>query len=305
MKILVFLLFFIISAAYSQQNEFAKYYPLNVGNVWVYSYYYTNGGFTGRLKRTINVSYIFNNHKYFRCGWNNEIIRVDSNSANVMIFDSSGFCPWSHYERVKDSLNAKLNNRLSLLCLNDTGNCLDTNIRNVFGLNRRTKHFLTNMFGNGVGRVYAENIGVTETYGNLTGWPYGFYSESLLGCVINGVLFGDTSLTGIKELSSEVPGSFSLLQNYPNPFNPNTIIKFSIPGSVGVAYMRPLQLKIYDVLGREIATLVNQQMQPGSYSVDWDGTNYPSGVYFYRLIVGDNSNNGGDFTQTKKMLLIK
>jgi hypothetical protein len=91
-----------------------------------------------------------------------------------------------------------------------------------------------------------------------------------------------------------------LYQNYPNPFNPSTKIKFSIPlsplserGAGGF-----MTLKIYDLLGREVATLVNQPLQPRTYEVTWDGTNYPSGVYFYRLTAGDYSN-------TKKLVILK
>jgi photosystem II stability/assembly factor-like uncharacterized protein len=94
--------------------------------------------------------------------------------------------------------------------------------------------------------------------------------------------------------------AFSLSQNYPNPFNPSTKIKFQIPLSPlserGVGGF--VTLKIYDILGREVATLVNQQLKPGTYEVEWDGTNYPSGVYFYKL-------TSGDFSSSKKMVLVK
>ncbi|MGA2668492.1 MAG: SBBP repeat-containing protein [Ignavibacteria bacterium] len=105
---------------------------------------------------------------------------------------------------------------------------------------------------------------------------------------------------GIKRISSEVPDRYALYQNYPNPFNPSTKIKFDIPdfplmkGARGMS----VRLTIFDLLGREIATLVNEQLKPGSYEVEWDGSNYPSGVYFYKLITGE-------FTKTMKMVLIK
>jgi len=108
---------------------------------------------------------------------------------------------------------------------------------------------------------------------------------------------------GIQIISSEVPQDFSLSQNYPNPFNPGTKIRFAIP-NVGTV-PRTVRLIIYDALGREITTLVNEQLNPGTYEVDWDASNYPSGVYFYKLVVGDNTNNGVGFTETKKMVLIK
>jgi len=104
-------------------------------------------------------------------------------------------------------------------------------------------------------------------------------------------------LLSLKNISSLVPKDFSLLQNYPNPFNPTTKIKFDIP-VVGNARDRSLQLKIYDILGREVATLVNEPLQPGTYSVDWNGSNFASGIYFYSL-------TSEDFSQTRKMVLIK
>jgi hypothetical protein len=91
---------------------------------------------------------------------------------------------------------------------------------------------------------------------------------------------------------SEIPLRFSLSQNYPNPFNPKTVIGFQL------AVNSLAELKIYDVLGREVAALVNSQLKPGNYKVEWDASNFPSGVYFYRL-------TAGDYTDSRKMILIK
>ncbi len=112
---------------------------------------------------------------------------------------------------------------------------------------------------------------------------------------------------GIKQLS-QIADKFSLSQNYPNPFNPATIIKFTVPLlSQGGVSRRDgvVSLKIYDVLGKEIATLVDEQLKPGSYEAQWNGSNFASGIYFYQLVVGDNTNNGGEFHETKKMVLVK
>jgi hypothetical protein len=107
---------------------------------------------------------------------------------------------------------------------------------------------------------------------------------------------------GINKISNEVPSSFKLEQNYPNPFNPTTKIKFDIAtnnppfnkgGQGGL-----ITLKIYDILGREIQTLVNEKLNPGTYEVTFDGSNLASGIYFYQL-------KSGNFIETKKMLLIK
>ena len=102
---------------------------------------------------------------------------------------------------------------------------------------------------------------------------------------------------GIRNISEIVPSSYSLYQNYPNPFNPVTNIQFDIP-SKDKSQNSKVKLVVYDILGKEIATLVNEQLQPGTYEVTFDGSNLVSGVYFYKL-------NSGDFSETKKMLLIK
>jgi uncharacterized delta-60 repeat protein len=109
---------------------------------------------------------------------------------------------------------------------------------------------------------------------------------------------------GIKPISNNVPDKFDLYQNYPNPFNPVTKIKFSIsplPGGVSrwtSGRGELVRLIIYDILGREIATLVNEQLKPGIYEVEFDGTNYPSGIYYYRI-------TASDFSSTKKLVLLK
>jgi hypothetical protein len=105
---------------------------------------------------------------------------------------------------------------------------------------------------------------------------------------------------GIKLGSKEIPDRFSLFQNYPNPFNPSTKIKFLIPLNKGGGFSRGMftKLTIYDLLGQEITTLVNEQLHPGTYEVDWDGTNYPSGVYFYEM-------TASNYKLTRKMVLLK
>jgi uncharacterized delta-60 repeat protein len=97
---------------------------------------------------------------------------------------------------------------------------------------------------------------------------------------------------GITQILNEIPKEFALSQNYPNPFNPVTNIKFALPTSSFA------KLVVFDVLGREVANLVNEQLKPGIYEVDFDGTNFPSGVYFYKL-------TSENFSQTRKMILVK
>jgi hypothetical protein len=89
-----------------------------------------------------------------------------------------------------------------------------------------------------------------------------------------------------------VPDKFGLFQNYPNPFNPTTSIKYQVES------IKFIKLVVYDILGKEAATLVNETQSPGVYEVTFDGSQYSSGVYFYKLVAGD-------FSEVKKMLLIK
>ena len=95
------------------------------------------------------------------------------------------------------------------------------------------------------------------------------------------------------------PGKFELFQNYPNPFNPSTTIKFTTPDA-GRRDSSPYKtsLRVYDVLGSEVATLVNREMPAGIYEVNFDASMLPSGVYFYRL-------QAGGFIQTKQMIILK
>jgi len=98
--------------------------------------------------------------------------------------------------------------------------------------------------------------------------------------------------TGVSNKDAATIGTYELSQNYPNPFNPATTIKY------GLAKAGQTTLKVYDILGREVMTLVNENQQPGSHSVQFDGTKLSSGIYFYRL-------RSGSFNSVKKMLFLK
>ena len=106
------------------------------------------------------------------------------------------------------------------------------------------------------------------------------------------VCYENLSIVNIVENSNEFPTEFRLSQNYPNPFNPLTAIKYQIPEISFVT------IKVYDVLGNEIANLVNEEKPIGSYTVEFDAKNLPSSIYFYRL-------QAGSFVETKKMVLMK
>ncbi len=153
----------------------------------------------------------------------------------------------------------------------------------------------------------SDGYGVFVSSNNDTNWVQ--RNEGLVGmervyglCTLNNYIFAATDYSeyrrglieflGVKQISEQVPAHFTLSQNYPNPFNPSTKIKFDIPKSDFVS------LKIFDALGREVAILVNEQLNSGTYEAEFNGADYPSGVYFYRL-------KGGDFAETKKSVLVK
>jgi hypothetical protein len=104
---------------------------------------------------------------------------------------------------------------------------------------------------------------------------------------------------GIRNPNSQTPEKYSIAQNYPNPFNPVTKIQYQIPMSSFVT------LKVYDILGHEIAELVNQKQNSGTYEVIFDGTNLASGVYFYEIVARQSGSSTGSYVERKKMVLIK
>ncbi len=117
-----------------------------------------------------------------------------------------------------------------------------------------------------------------SAFGPVNAWA----SVSCVGAVV----------VGNHNNQGTVPSEYSLAQNFPNPFNPSTNIKFELPISGHV------KLTVFDLTGREISVLINESRQAGVYNVDFDASLFASGIYFYKLVAGD-------FTDTKKMLLIK
>ena len=120
---------------------------------------------------------------------------------------------------------------------------------------------------------------------NSTGWAVG---EA--GTIFKTTTGGGATL--VEQNESTKPQKFALLQNYPNPFNPTTAISYQLSAFSHV------NLKVFDMLGRKVATLVKEVKPAGTYNLQWDASNFPSGIYFYQL-------TAGGFTQIKKMVLVK
>lgn len=119
-----------------------------------------------------------------------------------------------------------------------------------------------------------------------------FTAVSGFACGVEGTIIKTEGPSGISEINSKTPDKFTLSQNYPNPFNPTTDIKFSVSKASLV------KLLIFDIIGREVETLVNDNLNPGTYKVSWNAGRFASGMYFFRL-------QAGSFVETKKMILLK
>jgi len=105
------------------------------------------------------------------------------------------------------------------------------------------------------------------------------------------------NFVGIININSEIPKEFNLYQNFPNPFNPVTRIRFDVAAKVRRETAN-VEMTIFDILGKEVEILVNEELKPGTYEVQWDATNFPSGIYYYTLSVGD-------YRETRKLVLIR
>jgi hypothetical protein len=218
-------------------------------------------------------------------------LRIDSSTACIYKFDPYG--NYNNDELLRDSLKMiegdsfMAEDGYTLICT-----LVDT--IELFAENRLRKHFyfpLIPIYGEhkyvkGIGETYrwehSEPIVSVDIYSELT------YAK------INGEEFGQ--LVNISDNITE-KYSHKLFQNYPNPFNPKTKIKFTIP-SVQTQRAVSVKLKVYDVLGNEIETLVNEYKPAGEYEVEFDGKVLPSGIYFYQI-------KCSNFIETKKMSLLK
>ncbi len=279
-----------------------SFYPLQVGNKWVYSSgtcihgYPINCTGSASVTEVIGDTIMPNNKKYFilRNGKANSQIsleRIDSSTAKVYRYNLNQYLNDDEY--LIDDLLAEKNDTINNLRFSDNVVCEEDSVINIWGADRRQKIFREFILL-GVTYSLVEGIGLYSFSGSSLD---GYSEVSLKGAVINGVLYGDTTLTAIDENENNIPTNFSLSQNYPNPFNPTTKIKYAAPPNLpeGEAL---IQIKVYDVLGNEIATLVNKEQSPGEYEVEFNGSNLSSGIYFYRL-------SAGSFIQTKKMIYLK
>ncbi len=264
-------------------------YPLKVGNSWTYKNNHidysiiNNESYIDYTKITVVAEEYIDSIKYFKIS-DNSYQRVDPETGIVynryygtgydeqqILFDLS----WANGDN-PDVVDWKG----TILNIQET----DTTIFSQYRY-KKTYNY---------GSMYYESESLVEGIGIVNkefSYDFGHTTVSLMGCVIDGVVYGDTTFVGVDD---EITNNFnySLSQNYPNPFNPTTKINFSIPKTENVT------LKVYDILGKEVATLINGELSAGNHSFQFFGENLSSGLYIYQLKT-DN------YFAVKKMLLIK
>ena len=162
----------------------------------------------------------------------------------------------------------------------------DTFVVNVFG-EATTIKFMTIDSG----LLFFEEYW-TEKFGKLSMSDFGGTLELLKGCVIDGIAYGDTSFNPVSVEDEFFVKGYDLSQNFPNPFNPVTTISYVLPKSGLVT------LKVFDILGKEVADLESEFKETGNYSVTFNASELPSGIYFYTL-------TSGNFMATKKLILLR
>lgn len=258
------------------QDSLTCYLPLRIGNAWFYtdildtSVQYLYGVFdTTRVDSVLYYLYGFNLYSLI------DTIRCDSfgrvwkytRGNELLLFDFTLEDRTQYL--IQDIKPATVTVQKSLTVYVRAGhffNCI-----NFYFDYAQTTH--------DVNYTFAPDIGIVQIYGPTR-------SEYLLRAVIDGRVTED-----IADQSS-LPISFNLQQNYPNPFNPATVIRYELPVAC------PVEVTVCDVIGRGVATLVDEVQRAGEYSLYWNARGIPSGVYYYRL-------RAGEFSATKKMILVR
>jgi hypothetical protein len=276
-----------------------SWFPLEVGNKWVYNSRFTSESEIDEhiLVNRVTRQFRYNNNTYFDInGEYGLCYRIDSTSGKIYraYFEDDTL----DYEELFLDLTPEIGDTIYVVQFGGSYPILLANEEgfNDWNLNSRKRNYLgqsTPLYDLSL----VKNIGL---YYQLV-WELVGNESELKGAVIDGKVYGDTTVVGVNDPDNAIK-EFSLSQNYPNPFNPSTKIKFVIPKSSLV------NLRVYDVLGREVATLVNEEKLPGEYEVEFsakggsasDGNehNLSSGIYFYKLQAGNHAS-------TKKMIYLK
>ena len=282
-------------------DEVLNYYPLAVGNKWIYDKTtvtydpYPQYSHQILVKEVLRDTIAANGKHYYylkdETVWEEDVLeRIDSSEGKVHRYlENPGL---TENEYLLDDLLAEVGDTVNSYRMGyypgSHTTVLDEITFEKWGLNKPKKVFEQYILHPPVYSL-TQDIGLDSIYSYF---DFGDTWIVLKGCIINGVVYGDTTVVSVEDETQNLPTEFSLSQNYPNPFNPSTSIKYAVSSRQFV------NLKVYDVLGNEIATLVKEELPAREYEVEFDGSGLTSGIYFYQL-------RAGSFVQTKKMILIK
>jgi hypothetical protein len=262
-------------------------FPLHIGDRWQYIFSPMGYASYSGLSVCISKDTIMQNGQKYAVllsnGTSEEYLRQSGDS--VFLYDAP-----NHRESLWYNFSSHVGDTISSTPQGtDTIDIILTNTysQNWYGGPRRSWTFYVNRR-----HIYDDEyrISISDSIG-MTGRNPNFGDPmSLTGAMINGKTYG--AISSVEQSKIYEPHDFVVYQNYPNPFNPSTNILFSLPHKSFVS------LKVFDLLGREVATIVSEEMSAGTYSRQWNAGNMPTGIYFYRL-------QAGSFVETKKLVLLR
>ena len=275
-----------LTALFTFHSTFSQsWFPLKIGNRWDY-FIHIDGGALGETFDTLSVEiigteilangleYYFFSDTFPIADLYPKYVREENNQIFFFDEEDSTDCFMFRFDIFTDSSYTNCKNYLTLV---------EKSFVSVFGISDSLQH-QTNYF---CGYHFLKSFGM---YLHYYSGPIVDYTYSLSGCIISGMIYGELLVSVNTE--NENSKVFSLHQNYPNPFNPSTRIKYSIPQSSEVV------IKVFDMLGNEIETLVDEDKQAGDYETTWYAEKLASGIYFYRL-------QAGSYAEAKKMAYVK
>jgi len=290
----ILIIFILISSSVSAQLDTTNWYPLQIGNYWEYI---DSGQYIHKSITVVGDTIIPNGNTYFRLQIEdldygdkyNSFRRIED---GLYVYIWTGMREYKFYDfsknvseswRIDSIYNRKVVKKDSVWSQLFQKNLLRMEFEDLY-INTNNDTFY-------IERSWQQ---IYKGVGDAILGEWGGYIE-LVGAIINGQRYG--TISSVEDENNIIVDEFKLFQNYPNPFNPTSKIKYSIP-AVASGLSLSVTLKVYDVLGTEITILVNEEKPAGSYEVEYNASNLPSGVYFYQL-------NAGSFIETKKMILIK
>jgi len=292
MKYFYLAIIFIVFSQFVNAQLGVNLAPLNLNNFWIYE---MDDGYRYKYE-VIDTNFYIDTIKYNRISMSgsshNYILRMNEDSIYVLRRDTS--YPAMNHEQLYYKKDAAVGDYWITPhpwtnMFNIHYQVVDTQMNIVFNQLSLLKFvYVTDSSGLWeIGQVWTEEFGLLEAIDFVWG-PL----ATLVGCYIDGIVYGDTSLTVGIEDEYFITHNFKLYQNYPNPFNPITTIEYELKEYALV------NLKVYDLLGNEVAVIVNEEKYAGRYSTKFDAQGLSSGVYFYKLTIGGN-------TQVRKMILLR